>query len=175
MLRRSLCLMVFAALASPVLAADPAPDSAAVRPMPAPTTDAFLARTVAASVFEVESSRLALGKSRSSAVRAFADRVIADHALAIDMFDRAAAEAKLAVPADQMDPQQRLVVQDLKTKNATAFDKQYVQAQYTAHVETVEMFRAYAAGGDNARLQQFARDLLPTLREHLAQVKKLRK
>jgi len=175
MLRRSLCLVAFAALASPVRAADPAPDSAAVRPMPAPTTDAFLARTVAASVFEVESSRLALGKSRSSDVRAFADRVIADRTLADDTFDKAVVEAKLAVPTDQMDPSQRLVVQDLKTKNATAFDEQYVQTQYTASVETVEMFRAYAAGGDNARLQQFARDLLPVLREQLALVKKLRK
>lgn len=175
MRRRSLCLMAFAALASPVWAADPAPNSAAMRPMPAPTTDAFLARTAAASVFEIESSRRALGKSRSSAVRAFADRVIADHALAVDTFDKAVAEAKLAAPARQMDPQQRLIVQDLQTKDATAFDEQYVQAQYTAHVETVEMFRAYAAGGDNARLQQFARDLLPRLQEHLAQVKKLRK
>jgi putative membrane protein len=175
MLRRSLCLMAFAALESPVWAADPASNSAVLRPMPAPTTDAFLARAAAASVFEIESSRLALGKSRSSAVRAFADRVIADHALADDTFDKVVTEAELAAPAKQMDRQQRLFVQDLKMKDATAFDEQYVQAQYTVQVEAVEMFRAYAASGDNARLQKFARDQLPTLEAHLTQVKKLRK
>ena len=37
------------------------------------------------------------------------------------------------------------------------------------------MFRAYSGGGVNARMKQFARELLPKLEEHLAHVKKLRK
>ncbi|MBS0538873.1 MAG: DUF4142 domain-containing protein [Proteobacteria bacterium] len=175
MLRRSLCLVAFAAIVTPAWAADPVVNSAALRPMPAPTTDAFLLRTAAANLFDLESSQLALDKSRSSAVRAFADRIVTDHDKVDAAFDKAVEEAGVEAPADEMEPPQRLAVRDLKTKEATAFDEQYVLAQYTNHVETVEMYRTYAASGDNPRLQKFARDVLPLLRDQLAQVKKLRK
>jgi predicted outer membrane protein len=36
------------------------------------------------------------------------------------------------------------------------------------------MFQAYADGGDNARMKQFAKDMLPTLKTHLDHVTKLR-
>lgn len=39
---------------------------------------------------------------------------------------------------------------------------------------TRSMFEAYAKGGDNARMKQFASDMLPTLKMHLDQVGKLK-
>jgi predicted outer membrane protein len=41
-------------------------------------------------------------------------------------------------------------------------------------IETVAMFEAYAKGGDNARMKQFANEMLPTLKTHLDQVSKLK-
>ena len=63
---------------------------------------------------------------------------------------------------------------DLKAKDVTVFDKAYIDEQYKAHVETVDMFEAYAKGGDNATMKQFAQQLLPTLKTHLDHVTKLR-
>jgi len=62
------------------------------------------------------------------------------------------AEAKLPPPPAKLSAEHRAVLADLKSKKAAAFDKAYIEAQYTAHVETVDLFKAYAEAGDNARL-----------------------
>ena len=59
-------------------------------------------------------------------------------------------------------------------KDGPAFDKAYVEAQLKGHEETVALFQAYANGGDNARIKQFAKDLLPTLQMHLEHVRKIK-
>ena len=55
-----------------------------------------------------------------------------------------------------------------------AFNKAYIEAQYNAHVEAVNLFAAYAKSGDNAQLKALAAELLPTLQGHLDQVSRLR-
>jgi putative membrane protein len=90
-------------------------------------------------------------------------------------FEQAVSDAGLKLPPERMDSQGRFTCNDLRSKTAADFDKEYVQAQYNGHVETVEMFRAYANSGEDARLKRFAADALPTLQAHLALVKTLRK
>ena len=143
--------------------------------MPAPGTDVFLAKTVAASTFEIESSRLAAAKTQSDAVRSFAGTMIEDHVPSGTALEQAVADAGLKLPPAQLDSPHRFIVEDLRGKIAADFDKEFVQAQYNGHVEIVEMFRAYATSGENARLKRFAAEELPTLEAHLAEVKKLRK
>src|SRR5262249_27813012 len=91
-------------------------------------------------------------------------RMIDDHRVADGKFKHALAEAKLPPPPAKLSAEHRAVLADLKSKKAAAFDKAYIEAQYTAHVETVDLFKAYAEAGDNARLQFFAREILPPLR-----------
>lgn len=43
-----------------------------------------------------------------------------------------------------------------------------------AHEETVALFKAYAEGGESARIRQFATELLATLLKHLDHVRKLK-
>ena len=54
------------------------------------------------------------------------------------------------------------------------FDKAYIEAQYKAHVETADLFKAYAQGGEDTRMRAFAAELLPTLQAHLDHVAKMR-
>jgi putative membrane protein len=58
--------------------------------------------------------------------------------------------------------------------NGSSLRYGYVKAQHDGHVETVAMFEAYATGGDNARMKQFANEMLPTLKTHLDQVSTLK-
>jgi len=55
----------------------------------------------------------------------------------------------------------------LTARDAASFDKAYVEAQYEALRELAGLFRAYATGGDDARIRQFAQGLLLTVRSHL--------
>jgi len=168
MTRIALSLMMILGL---VTAAPPRNQPAAA---PAPSATTFAATVAGGNQFEIDSSKMALIRSNSKPVKAFAQRMIDDHRVADGKFKHALAEAKLPPPPAKLSAEHRAVLADLKSKKAAAFDKAYIEAQYTAHVETVDLFKAYAEAGDNARLQFFAQEMLPTLQSHLDQVGKMR-
>jgi putative membrane protein len=174
MTRLLVSLIAAVGLTSPaVYAADPAPNVAASTGV-AVSTDTFLTQVASGNQFEIDSSKLALTKTKSEAVRGFATQMIADHSAAAIKFKQAIADAGLKAPAEGVDPKLQAIIDDMRKKDAAGFDKIYIDAQYKAHVETVALFEAYANKGDNPRIRQFAQELLPTLRSHLEHVTKLK-
>ena len=167
-----LSLMMILGLVAAAHAADPLRIQSAAAP--APTTAVFAAAVASGNRFGIDSSKLALSKSTSKSVKAFAQRMIDHHRVAEGKFNHAVAEAKLPPPPAKLAAEQRAVLADLKGKKAAAFDKAYIEVQYKAQVETVDLFKAYAEVGDNARMQVFAQEMLPTLQSHLDQVGKMR-
>jgi putative membrane protein len=139
-----------------------------------PSTADFLTKAEAGNKFEIESSKLALDKSKAEAVRTFANMMVKDHGEAAAKMKSAVTEAKLSAPPDALDAKHKAMLDDLAKKEGPAFDKAYVEAQLKGHEETVALFQAYANGGDNPRIKQFAKDLLPTLRMHLEHVRKIK-
>ena len=108
-------------------------------------------------------------------MRSFANEMIKYHTEAGAKFKKAVADAKLKAPPEALDAKHQAIMNDLKAKDVTVFDKAYIDEQYKAHVETVDMFEAYAKRGDNATMKQFAQQLLPTLKIHLDHVTRLRR
>ncbi len=137
-------------------------------------TRTFVASVAAGNLFEIESSKLALDRTKSDRVKTFADCMIEDHGAAGIKFKQTLGEANLTPPPEQLDAKHQAIIDDLKGKDAGSFDKAYVDAQYKAHVETIDLFKAYVRGGDDWRLRKFADDLLPTLHAHLDHVRKMR-
>ena len=138
-----------------------------------PDTSTFIARVAASSVFEIESSKLALERSQDAAVRDFAEQMVADHETASARLKEALAEVQLKEPPFALDAKHKEIYDQLGTRSGGNFNKAYIEAQFEAHKEAVEMFEAYAAGGDNPRVKRFAEHLLPTLRLHLVHISKL--
>jgi putative membrane protein len=136
-------------------------------------TDVFVAQVAGGNTFEIESSKLALNRSKDKAVRSFADRMVKDHTEAAMKFRSALSEAKLKAPPEGLDAGHKAVLDGLRKKDDVSFDKAYVEAQHKAHVETIALFEDYAKGGDNARMKRFAQEVLPTLRTHLELVSKM--
>ena len=172
MTRIALSLVMILGLVAAARAADPLRNQSAA--VSAPATAVFAAAVASGNRFGIDISKMALSRSTSKSVKAFAQRVIDDHRVADGKFKHALAEAKLPPPPAKLLAEHRAVLADLKSKKAAAFDKAYIEVQYTAHVETVDLFKAYAEAGDNARLQFFAQEMLPTLQSHLDQVGKMR-
>jgi putative membrane protein len=167
----ALMLVALAAVAPAAFAADPPSTAAATTT--APSTDEFLTKLAAGNKFEIDSSKLAISKSKSESVKAFANQMVTDHGKAAAKMKQAVTDAKAKAPPDSLDAKHQAIYDDLKKKDATAFDQAYVDAQMKGHVETVAMVDAYAKGGDNARIKAFASDILPTLKTHLDHVKTL--
>jgi putative membrane protein len=128
----------------------------------------------ASNLFEIQSSELALNRSRSAAVKDFATRMVTDHRNAAAKFKAALNQAKLPMPPDELDARQRAMLDNLKGADASAFDATYINAQNKAHIEAVNLFDSYSKNGDNPRLKAYAADVLPTLRGHLEHVQKLK-
>ena len=156
-------------LSAGAFAADPASKQAA----PAQPTATFVAMIVPANLFEVESSKLALERSRSDAVKAFAKRMVDDHSKAGVRICEVLAKARLTMPDERLHARQVAQMQDLRD-SGDAFDRTYIEMQYKAHVEAVDLVKGYAAGGENEQLRAFAADVLPTLQAHLDQIAKMR-
>lgn len=65
---------------------------------------------------------------------------------------------------------------DLLLKNAGAkFDRLYVHAMVSGHQNTVEVFQNYATTGKDPAFRAFAQQMLPTLKQHLEEIKGIEK
>ena len=168
---RHLAIMLALVIAAPCLAADPATKQASA---PVAPTATFVASAAFGNMFEIESSKLALERSKSGAVKAFAQRMVDDHSAAAVKFKEAVLESKLAMPPDKLDARHQAITDELAGKQGGDFDSAYIEAQYKAHVQTVDLFRGYAQGGEDTRMRAIAAALLPTLEAHLEHITKMR-
>jgi putative membrane protein len=170
---RPITLMLTAMVAAAPVAVAADPPSTAAATSAALSADEFLSKLAVGNKFEIDSSKLAITKTRSETVKAFATQMVTDHGQAAVKMKQAVVDAKAKAPTEALDAKHQALLDDLKKKEGAAFDQAYVDAQMKGHVETVAMVEAYAKNGDNARIKAFANDILPTLRAHLDQVKKL--
>lgn len=134
----------------------------------AETAQAFVDKAAAGGLFEVQSSELAVKMSKTPEVQSFAQMMIADHGKANAALDALAKKEGFKVPA-ALDKEHAAKIQTLQNAGSQ-FDPPYVKAQLEGHQETVKLFEEYAASGDNAALQAFARETLPTLKAHLEKI-----
>jgi putative membrane protein len=147
-------------------------DAAAVEPSGA---QAFVNKAAASDRFEIETSRLVAGSAASSAVMAFAREMIAAHtASSAKLKATLGKEPSEIVIDDKLSPSQQAALDDMKMKKGYIFDAAYVAAQVHGHDETLTELKNYAASGDNAALKEFARDMIPTVEQHLSKAKNLK-
>ena len=134
----------------------------------------FINAVAASDKFEIESSKLAAGAGASSAVKAFAAKMIAAHEGSTAKLKTTAAGMNPALTADDtLSAEQQQTLDSLKGLKGADFDKAYATAQVDAHQKALDGLNAYAASGDNSALQDFARGLAPTVTAHLNMAKSL--
>jgi putative membrane protein len=130
----------------------------------------FVPMATSSNLLEIESSRLALRRSRDPDVRRFADRMVRDHTMATRQMAQTVRAAGLPPAPPSMTPRHRAMLDELAATPAGEFDAAYVAAQARAHDEAIALFSSYAENGDNPRLVNFARQTLPKLEMHAEQV-----
>ena len=132
-------------------------------------------RSVASTnLFEIESSKLALTRSQSSAIKEFADHMVKDHTRAANRTSQVLAELGASPPPAMLEPAQQQQLDTLKSVENPQFDSAFIEVQYVAHVEAIAVVRDYAQTGDNERLKALAAQALPMLQGHLDHVTRLR-
>ncbi len=152
-------------------AADPAAAETAVR-----EARDFVSAAGQASLVEIRTSEMALEKSTSPDVKAFAQMMIDQHKAAIDQLKAASASAAMAAPLDVLDDFHMRRINDLiETDGDADFDADYAALQVDAHNDAIKLFEDYSKDTNaTAQLKSYADDMLPKLQAHRADAEKLR-
>ena len=138
-------------------------------PQPDPDTTAkhFLIVASISNLQEVSAGQIASQKGKLNDVRSFGQMMVKDHQQAEQQLLAVAKSRSIFLPAVATGG----IQPDLNLKNAGSnFDKLYVHGMVSSHRDAVQTFENYATTGKDPVVKSFARQTLPTLKMHLAQI-----
>jgi putative membrane protein len=144
-------------------------ENAAPRPV---SDNEFVAKAAEGGMTEVELGKLAQEKGSSADVKQFGSHMVMDHSKANDDLKAIAAKNGMTVPTT-LDEKHQAEVNRLSALSGPAFDKAYVHTMVSNHEKTAADFRMESKDGKNADVKNFASSTLPTIENHLADVKGL--
>lgn len=158
----------------PLAACNPNPSSPMAQTVPMPQTmptvssqdQNFVMNAAASDAFEIQSSQLALQKSRNPNVLRFAQRMIDDHTKSTQQLTQVASVKGLKAAPTLDSPQQRMMATLDGARGG--FDREYWRAQVAAHQATAALYQTEISGGYDADLRGFAQQTLPIVQQHLA-------
>ncbi|MDO9433107.1 DUF4142 domain-containing protein [Phenylobacterium sp.] len=126
-------------------------------------------------MYEIQSSRLALTKSKREDVKALAQQMITEHAgttkalmAALKNDDRT-----ITRPSSQLSAANAAKIALLKKAPKAAFDDMYLQQQAEAHQTAWALHKGYAIEGTDLSLKQVASTAVPVIERHLQHVKQI--
>lgn len=131
----------------------------------------FVEQVSAKGISEVEGAKLALEKSTSPDIQAFAQKMITDHTSANMELAGIASRKNLDV-SDEAELTTKAKKMVLAQRDGESFDQVYANNQIAAHEATIELYQR-AAVSDDAEIATFAKQTLPKLQQHLEMAESL--
>ena len=152
------CAFVLAVLVTGVAVADSSAD--------------FVDEASAAGIAEIETSRLAIGKTSSTDIESYAVEMIKDHTDANRDLKDIAQKLGLTVATQEaiLSKAKKMM---LDVQEGDSFDAAYAANQVTVHEQAIALFKEQAGQSNSPELKAFAEKYLPKLEMHLEMAKKL--
>ncbi|CAL8973690.1 hypothetical protein RHODGE_RHODGE_02940 [Rhodoplanes serenus] len=140
----------------------------------APPAAEFVRKAAISDMFEVQSSQLAREKADQEG-RQFAATMLQAHTKTTGELRElvTSGKVKAELPAG-LDDEHRQKLERLRGLSGKAFEDAYETMQVEAHQTAIQLFSAYAQGGDDPELKQWAAKTLPELERHLGMAEKLK-
>jgi putative membrane protein len=150
-----------------------APASADTATAPADLSAAdrkFIQKAAIGGLAEVQVAQLAEQKTQDPTVKAFAEKMIADHTPNNEQLVKLA-ESKGVTPPTELDSMHAKQMTKLQSLSGRNFDTTYLKGQEKDHAMMLKTFKAEAKSGHDPDLKQFAQSTIPTIEahEHLAE------
>ena len=130
----------------------------------------FVRRATESGRKEIASARDAGPQLKRPELKRMAEMLVQDHTAANAKLSKIAETKGWPLPA----PQAAAAPPPAGTASGS-FDDKWTAEMIAGHERSVALYRAQAQGGEDQDLRQFARDTLPTIEHHLAELKKLQK
>jgi putative membrane protein len=132
----------------------------------------FVRRATESGRKEIASARDAAPQLKRPELKRMAEMLVQDHTAANTKLSKIAETKGWPLPA----PQATAAAPPPDTGTASgSFDDKWTAEMIAGHERSVALYRAQAQGGEDKDLRQYARDTLPTIEHHLAELKKLQK
>lgn len=141
---------------------------------PSPETEKFVHTAAVANTFEIQSSQIALQKTKNEQITDFAHLMIKDHTRIGDELASIAQKQKLQLPKE-LDSKSRSSLKRLQSESGTRFGRTYARMMLKGHQQAVKLFQSYARNGDDQQLKEWAQQTLPTLQEHLRRAEAMKR
>jgi putative membrane protein len=138
------------------------------------TTKRYAEGAALADMFEVDSSKIALDRSKSPEIKKLAQDMIDAHTKTSDELKSKLVRAGLIVELPTvLDAMHKALLDELKSANAQDFDMRYLAQQKNAHNEALMLHQSYARNGDIADLKALANDTAPKIEQHMTMLNEL--
>jgi len=166
-MRRISTFIATAALVSAVSASTaaqtPRPDPAAGAAVKTAAADtAFAQKAAMGGKKEVEGAKFVAAKAASADVRAFANRLVKDHAAANQELAKLMKNKRIAASSEA-----KAEPEAWRSETGAALDRAFIDHAIADHEQDITLFETEAKDGADAELKDWAAKKLPTLREHL--------
>lgn len=168
---------ILAAAAAPMLAA---PLAAQDHHGPGRATDptpeqamGYVMKAGASDLYEIQSSQIALRKSRNPQVRSLASMLIMHHRTTTRDVTAAARRDRLRPMPPMLEPHQRAMIADLN-RASRGFDQAFLDQQRTAHGEALRLHMNYSERGDSPALRRAAAGAVPIIQRHIERIDAIR-
>lgn len=133
----------------------------------------MLEQLAQSNMAEIEAGKVALQKSQSTEVKAFAQQMIDDHTKGLQEVQSVAQAKGVTLPAD-VDAKNKAMVSKLNGLSGDAFDRSYLsQAGVSAHKKTHALVQKVQTSAKDADVKALAAKLEPTVAQHLTHVTQL--
>ena len=167
---------------SPALAQDPtamtgsmSASDVGASPMTGTSATDYVKLAADGDKYEIQSSKLALMRSKRADVKALARQMITDHMQTSKSLMAALSNAdrKITPPSMTLSAANIAKVQLLKKAPKASFDNLYLQQQMQTHQMAWSLHKGYATDGTDPALKQVASTAVPIVEMHLQHLKSL--
>jgi putative membrane protein len=137
--------------------------------------DAHFAKAAAqGGMAEIQLGKLAADRGSNSVVKAFGERMVAQHGAAGDQLKAAAQQANIGLPSTVSSKDQQ-IYDRLARLNGSDFDRAYADDMVRDHEQDLNEFQNEANNGKNSSIRAFAAQTVPMIQEHLNQAREMQK
>jgi putative membrane protein len=130
---------------------------------------AFVKQAAESGRKEVNAARDALPQLKNPELKRIAEMLVSDHSNANAKLSKIAESKGWPLPAPQP------AAPPPSGTSASDFDTKWTADMIAGHERSIALYRAQAKAGEDKDLRQYARDTLPTIEHHLAELRSLQK
>ncbi|MFN6481502.1 MULTISPECIES: DUF4142 domain-containing protein [unclassified Nostoc] len=132
----------------------------------------FVTEAAQDGLAEVRLGQLASQRGSSNGVKQFGQQMVQDHTQVNNQLKQLAAQKSITLPTT-IGRANQLAERRLSALSGAKFDREYINEMLRGHQKDVSAFQNEAQKGQDPDVKAFAAQALPTLQEHLQQVRAL--